>query len=228
MQRQATMPMISVDVDDEVYEALRQRARPFDDTPNTVLRQLLNLDDRSPTGSTSGPPLKAALSRNKRQSQGPGAGAPPRSHPASSAAIERMRGEAIAAVEAALSSRRKCNVHLERHGSGQRYLTPSRQVIYLHTRSYEPRPQPFFGVAPSALQDADWHIFVCEGRAQIVIPGGELRKLAPSISKDRKGNLKPTFIVDSCRCDIYSNGHPLSIPQWRSAHQLIADSEQQS
>jgi|Deesub1362A_J573_1020465.scaffolds.fasta_scaffold12787_5 predicted CopG family antitoxin len=38
------MRMISIEVDEEVYRALQRWARPFEDTPNTVLRRLLGLD----------------------------------------------------------------------------------------------------------------------------------------------------------------------------------------
>jgi Mrr N-terminal domain len=37
-----------VPLDDDVYEALQQRAEPFVDTPNSVLRRILGLDDNRP------------------------------------------------------------------------------------------------------------------------------------------------------------------------------------
>lgn len=36
--------MTKIDVDDQVYEALKKMAEPFVDSPNTVLRRLLDLD----------------------------------------------------------------------------------------------------------------------------------------------------------------------------------------
>jgi Mrr N-terminal domain len=41
----------SIDIDDEVLEILKRNAEPFVDTPNTVLRRLLNVD-RSKNSST--------------------------------------------------------------------------------------------------------------------------------------------------------------------------------
>jgi hypothetical protein len=38
----------SIDVDDEVYERLKEEAEPFVDTPNSVLRRLLRLDPSVP------------------------------------------------------------------------------------------------------------------------------------------------------------------------------------
>lgn len=39
---------VSIEIDDEVFELLGKRARPFVDSPNDVLRRLLGLDDESP------------------------------------------------------------------------------------------------------------------------------------------------------------------------------------
>jgi hypothetical protein len=47
--RRCAMRMRSIEVDEEVYRALQQLARPFEDTPNTVLRRLLGLDKPEPT-----------------------------------------------------------------------------------------------------------------------------------------------------------------------------------
>jgi Mrr N-terminal domain len=42
---------LSIEIDDDVFELLKDRAEPFVDTPNTVLRRLLGLDrvDARPT-----------------------------------------------------------------------------------------------------------------------------------------------------------------------------------
>ncbi len=37
--------MIKIDIDDEVWKELQKRAIPFEDTPNSVLRKLLGLED---------------------------------------------------------------------------------------------------------------------------------------------------------------------------------------
>jgi hypothetical protein len=40
--------MPTIRVDDEVYERLQRQAKPFVDTPNSVLRKLLGLEDSNP------------------------------------------------------------------------------------------------------------------------------------------------------------------------------------
>src|SRR5437660_593293 len=47
------MTMPTIRVDDEVYERLKQKAEPFVDTPNSVLRRVLELD--APPEATTGP-----------------------------------------------------------------------------------------------------------------------------------------------------------------------------
>jgi hypothetical protein len=39
-------------IDDEVYSWLQSRARPFDDTPNSVLRRLAGIDTGEPSAQT--------------------------------------------------------------------------------------------------------------------------------------------------------------------------------
>ena len=41
----------SIDVDEDVYEYLKSQAEPFVDTPNTVLRRLLNIKDSPTSGA---------------------------------------------------------------------------------------------------------------------------------------------------------------------------------
>lgn len=43
--------MPTIRVDDEVFERLQRDAKPFVDTPNSVLRALLNLDEPPPSSS---------------------------------------------------------------------------------------------------------------------------------------------------------------------------------
>jgi negative regulator of replication initiation len=60
-------------VDDDVYRGLQNQARPFEDTPNSVLRRLLELGDDAeqvdePTGSTPRPAKRrAGGSRNPQE-----------------------------------------------------------------------------------------------------------------------------------------------------------------
>ena len=49
--------MPTVRIDDEVFEALKKLAEPLVDTPNSVLRRLLDLEQRKPPSSK--PPAKA-------------------------------------------------------------------------------------------------------------------------------------------------------------------------
>jgi hypothetical protein len=51
---------VSIDIDDEVFETLRQHAEPFVDTPNTVLRRLLGID----RGESSRAPTPGANTRD--------------------------------------------------------------------------------------------------------------------------------------------------------------------
>lgn len=47
---------LEIQIDDEVWELLKERAEPFVDTPNTVIRRLLDLDvstNRSPNGASA-------------------------------------------------------------------------------------------------------------------------------------------------------------------------------
>lgn len=44
-----------IEIDDEVWGSLKERAEPFTDTPNSVLRHLLGLDNRDANGGKNGP-----------------------------------------------------------------------------------------------------------------------------------------------------------------------------
>ena len=53
----------SIDTDDEVFEVIKRHAEPFVDTPNTVLRRLLGIDQaESPSAPT---PEKAERQRGR-------------------------------------------------------------------------------------------------------------------------------------------------------------------
>ena len=51
--------MPSIDVDAEVYDELKLRAVPFEDTPNSVLRRELGLDDGWASKTARGGPTRA-------------------------------------------------------------------------------------------------------------------------------------------------------------------------
>jgi hypothetical protein len=57
-----------IDVDDEVYAHLERSAKPLVDTPNSVLRRLLDLDRKEPAPATSRrqtPPLAQLVATGK-------------------------------------------------------------------------------------------------------------------------------------------------------------------
>jgi hypothetical protein len=204
-----------VHLDDEVYAYLQRRARPFDDTPNSVLRRELGLDEKKEAAS-----LEARNEAPSTTSQ--------------TESVLEMRRSAVASVEAALSSRLGQPVHLvqapaagrsRRGPREQRFTTPAGQVIYLRTRSFDEEKLPFFTMQPATLDDADWYVFVCGGRGAIVAPGEELRSLAPGLHKDGGGDYKPTFILDRSRCEIYAHGEPLEVGRWRDGYSAIAERE---
>lgn len=61
--------MVTIEVDEDVFEALKARAEPFVDTPNTVLRRELGLGERGAdeVAREARPPLHVARpSRTKR------------------------------------------------------------------------------------------------------------------------------------------------------------------
>jgi hypothetical protein len=51
-----------IELDEDIYEYLKSQAEPFTDTPNTVLRRLLRLDD-GPKGEIQQPAMSGAASR---------------------------------------------------------------------------------------------------------------------------------------------------------------------
>lgn len=62
----------SVELDEDIYEYLKSQAEPFTDTPNTVLRRLLQLDDASEAdtqqpGSNGRAPRREPGSRAKKR-----------------------------------------------------------------------------------------------------------------------------------------------------------------
>lgn len=62
----------SVELDEELYEYLKSQAEPFTDTPSTVLRRLLNLDDAPEADprqseSNGAAPRRAPRSRAKKR-----------------------------------------------------------------------------------------------------------------------------------------------------------------
>lgn len=205
-----------IQVDDEVYEYLQSRARPFEDTPNTVLRRQLKLDSDTSTDP-----------REPEPDPGP-------QPPSSGGSVSDMRQGAVAAVERALTERLGRPTHLvQRAADGssrrgpreQRYVTPGGQVIYIRTRSYDEEKLPFFTMQPATLEDADWYVFVCGGRGDVVAPAQKLRDLGPGLHKDSGGDYKPTFILDRSRCEIYAYGEPQDVRQWRDAYEAIAEHE---
>jgi hypothetical protein len=62
----------SIELDEDVYEYLKSQAEPFTDTPNTVLRRLLHIDDASEAdsgrpGSNGAAPRREPASRAKKR-----------------------------------------------------------------------------------------------------------------------------------------------------------------
>lgn len=57
------MHMIQIEIDQEVFEVLKERAEPFIDSPNSVLRRALGLEelDDDATPSPSRPPMAFAV-----------------------------------------------------------------------------------------------------------------------------------------------------------------------
>jgi len=59
--------MVKIDIDQEIFEFLQKDAKPFVDTPNTVLRRLLQIGNKSSPQSNK---VKSAISMlNKKTSQ---------------------------------------------------------------------------------------------------------------------------------------------------------------
>lgn len=209
--------MRTIRVDDRVYEHLQRHARPFEDTPNDVLVRLLGIDDQAVNSeSTRTPPT-------------------PRPRHDRTRPVARMRQDAVDAIESALSARDGRPVTIQQDARAeqtgkrgpreQRFVTPGGQVIYIRTRSYDAAKLPFFTMQPSTLTDADWYVFVCDGRGDVVMSGDELRRLSDGLHRDAGGDFKPTFIVDGARCEIYANGEPTPLPQALDAYELIASRE---
>jgi hypothetical protein len=62
-----------LEVSEEVFSALQQRAEPLVDTPDSVLRKLLDLQGESPELPTPGAPSGSSSSRAKGRRKGSGA-----------------------------------------------------------------------------------------------------------------------------------------------------------
>ncbi len=56
----------TIRVDEDVYGALQRRAEPFVDTPNSVLRRLLDLGESGSSGSSSNPTNQPAAGKSGR------------------------------------------------------------------------------------------------------------------------------------------------------------------
>lgn len=59
----------TVRIDDEVYICLQEQARPFEDTPNSVLRRVLGLDSDAPPESVK-PARRPSSVRSPKQMTG--------------------------------------------------------------------------------------------------------------------------------------------------------------
>ena len=57
--------MIQIDVDQEVFEFLQKNAKPLVDTPNTVLRRLLLIDQKTPLKTSERKTAMLSLGSNK-------------------------------------------------------------------------------------------------------------------------------------------------------------------
>ena len=68
----------SIEIDDDVFEYLKQEAEPFVDTPNSVLRRLLDLESAASSASVAatdaaaGSSTKGSSRRTKKKSSGGG------------------------------------------------------------------------------------------------------------------------------------------------------------
>ncbi len=65
----------SIEIDDDIFEHLKSQAEPFTDTPNTVLRRLLNMDGRSasppqPTSTARSDSPEKPPARSGKQAKG--------------------------------------------------------------------------------------------------------------------------------------------------------------
>lgn len=60
--------MPTIRVDDDVYAWLQQQARPFEDTPNSVLRRIAEIPSASAsTGTTSEPQLRRSATQSTKE-----------------------------------------------------------------------------------------------------------------------------------------------------------------
>ena len=84
-----------IDVDDAVFDELKEHAEPFVDTPNTVLRRLLGIDGTDDIARKS--------SRRGKPTGGEVVGSPARTRqkPTSHRSVKRMRQTAPARTRAA-------------------------------------------------------------------------------------------------------------------------------
>lgn len=208
--------MPTIEIEDDVYRMLQAQARPFEDTPSSVLRRVLN--------------RPAAIGSGAELTCGQHAAEASLPEPLGLEAVGALRASAIESIERHLGVHHGREIHLARTARpggrlGQRYLTPEGQVLHVRTRSYDPEKQPFFSFDREALEEVDWMVFVCGGRGTLIAPGQELRELARGLSLDRNGTYKPTFIVEGDRCEIYAFGRTRSVKYWREAFSSISDAE---
>lgn len=68
--------MIQIEIDQEVFEVLKERAEPFTDTPNSVLRRVLGLEEAVEAAPSSGrqPMALAVVEEPKRKRRATGRG----------------------------------------------------------------------------------------------------------------------------------------------------------
>jgi hypothetical protein len=137
-----------------------------------------------------------------------------------------MRAEAIRAIEQALAARLGGLPRLVQVGSRQQYRTAAGQLIALRVRSHHPTRPPFFTVEQPLLTGTDWWVFVGGGHGTVVMPGPELRDLAPGLHGGGGSTpYKPTFVFEERGCSLYVGGERVGIDQWVDAFDTIAARE---
>ena len=93
----------TIRIDDDVFDELKKHAEPFVDTPNTVLRRLLNLGDVGSAESTAWgrPRLRTSRKRSKPHQFGEGGAGDASAAPATKARGRRGRRPARSSHESA-------------------------------------------------------------------------------------------------------------------------------
>ncbi|MDP9224526.1 MAG: hypothetical protein M3P18_11865 [Actinomycetota bacterium] len=109
--------MIEIEVDEEVFEFLKARAEPFLDTPNTVMRRVLGLEeDRLDDPAKPPAPIEVARGRRARRGKGKSKSAGTRA-PAGSLLPESEYVEPILQVIAANGGRAPAREVIEAVGA---------------------------------------------------------------------------------------------------------------